>query len=232
MSQIESDEALQMIEESDCDKYLPVESGTRVKILRAADGDTIVIAFHRADDVMKLTARLRGIDTPEIGSLDSTERLMAMAARRRLAEKAENQIATVLDAGVDKYGRVLCNMTIDGDVSLSTFMLENETLCRPYTGGVKLAWTFTEEEVAAIERTEAEDATPVPPVSTPDLSTSTKSVPHSPRRGTQGGYSPKRARKQARSPCNAHDGRKVEDSEGIDGREHDTTDGRYDSEEV
>ena len=142
------DEKLQTLTEQTCAKCLPAEDDAKVKVLRCIDGDTIVVGFFRQDEPLKISARITGIDTPEIHSTDLIEKRMATAAKARLEKVALGKIATLKHVETEKYGRLLCDLEIEG-ISVREYMLEDRSITHEYFGDTKEKWTFTQEQIDA-----------------------------------------------------------------------------------
>lgn len=138
------DAALRGAEYASCSPAVPVKGGSRAKIVKVVDGDTFHIAFLREGEVVRTSARLTGVDTPEMKSHDPTEAASARAARAWLEGKAQGRMCTVCTgAGADKYGRALVDVLLDGESeTLSRTMLAQlpGDQCRPYSGGAKAEW--------------------------------------------------------------------------------------------
>ncbi len=104
-----------------------------IAALIVVDGDTIKAPYG-------VTYRLLGFDTPETRfARCDAERALGLAAKDRLEELLSIGEVKVLESGrLDKYGRTLANVTIDGrDVG---DILIDEGLARPYDGGHRGSW--------------------------------------------------------------------------------------------
>jgi micrococcal nuclease len=130
---------LSLVREDDCTECLPVREKQVVKCVRIIDGDTIIIAFYRDEALLKMSCRIRGIDTPEMRSKILKEKELALLAKHRLAAAAEGKMALLTEVGIDKYGRCLATVTVDG-LDLTNHMLKDPTVCHPYDGGTKSTW--------------------------------------------------------------------------------------------
>jgi hypothetical protein len=154
----DNDALLQSITEMQCEPCLPVANNARVKVMRVMDGDTIVVGFWRSDCPdypLKMSLRLLGFDAAEIHSKDLAEKQMGFVAKNRLADAVLNKIVTLRNVSVEKYGRVLADLQTDTIPSVCKFMLQDTETCKPYTGGTKASWHFSEERLAL--------APPIPP---------------------------------------------------------------------
>lgn len=125
-------------EYDDCEPYVPMREGSRGKIVRVVDGDTVHIAFYNLDKLARISTRLRHIDTPELRSADPAEKSRALEARKKLTAKADSKMVGVQNVGLDRYGRLLCDVYLEGETqSLSDYMLSFPDLCKNYEGGAK-----------------------------------------------------------------------------------------------
>ena len=112
------------------------------KVVKVYDGDTITVATPldgtRAP-IYHFSVRLRGIDTPEIRSKTEEEKVVAMKAREALSAKVLNQMVFLQNLDMEKYGRVLADVFLEGEESKSSineWMLQNHYAVA-YTGGTK-----------------------------------------------------------------------------------------------
>lgn len=117
-------------------------------VWKVYDGDTIsVIILHGGVVPMKLSVRVTGVDTPEIKSNSSAEKLAAQLVRDDVSEKLLNQIVKCRIDSWDKYGgRVVGEIFFRQLVSsknnsyletaLSEYLLASK-LARPYGGDTK-----------------------------------------------------------------------------------------------
>ena len=128
--------ALSALTYEECPHFMPVQEGTSVKCVRVVDGDTLWAAWTTPEGPRRVCVRLRGIDTPELRSHDPAERAAASRARDLLCEMVENRVVTLTKIGLEKYGRVLADVQVEGQ-SVSHLLLQHPELCRTYSGGVK-----------------------------------------------------------------------------------------------
>lgn len=101
--------------------------------LIVVDGDTIKSPYG-------LTYRILGYDTPEtFRAKCDAERELGFAAKARLEELLAGGQVRVLESGkMDRYGRSLARVTIDGE-DLAVVMVR-EGLARPYKGEKRQSW--------------------------------------------------------------------------------------------
>lgn len=119
----------------DCKRFIPnIKYG---KVVKVYDGDTITIAtkFMNDDNFYKFSVRLRNIDTPELRSKDSNERLCAKCARHFLAGLILNTVVTLKNVDYDKYGRILADIYLE-ETNICDVMIK-EKVAIQYSGGKK-----------------------------------------------------------------------------------------------
>lgn len=106
------------------------------RIVRVIDGDTLVVDAHPwPGHAVRVSVRLRGIDTPERRSKCSRERLAADSARSELERLVAGHSTVELSnvSGGKYYGRVLADLKA-GKRDVAAAMLESG-LATPYEGG-------------------------------------------------------------------------------------------------
>jgi len=114
------------------------------QIIRATDGDTVVIAapFLPAPLKPELAVRIFGVDTPEKGfrgQCESEKQRGAQASEfTKLVIKSTKKHQVIL-YGWDKFGgRVLGDILLDG-MSLRNLLIKN-SFAREYYGDAKQSW--------------------------------------------------------------------------------------------
>jgi endonuclease YncB( thermonuclease family) len=129
----------------------------KCRICHVYDGDSVHIVFKYKGEVIKVVARLYGIDTPEMSVKEQYSE--ALIARNRLIQlvtdwdiflcdttssksKTFNErlakntkIIDVKFVGRDKYNRELCELYVDGKSVNDILLLEKQ--CYEYFGGTK-----------------------------------------------------------------------------------------------
>jgi endonuclease YncB( thermonuclease family) len=101
----------------------------------AYDGDTVELICGQT----VTTARLVGLDAPELEARCPAERTAAEAAKRALASLLRRATRVEVDIeGHDKYGRDLIRLTLDGADAADTLIAKGHA--RPYDGGPREAW--------------------------------------------------------------------------------------------
>lgn len=125
----------------DCEPFLPLKDGDQATVVKVYDGDSLTLAWTDSDQGnVRLSCRLRGIDTPELRGSSEHEKKLAVRARDRLHSKVMGRVVTIRLPGKDKYGRLLAHLETDDCASLAEYMLEDRQLCRPYRGGRREEW--------------------------------------------------------------------------------------------
>lgn len=109
------------------------------EVLRVIDGDTIEVrAKIWLDLELTVSARIRGIDAPELHGKCRHETMMAAAATDRLIEVTNGGEVRLTNIEEDKYaGRVVADVTTSDGTELGTVMLASG-LVRAYDGGTRL----------------------------------------------------------------------------------------------
>jgi len=117
---ISIDERLRSITREHLTDFTYENISTVAKVVSVYDGDTCRIAFgypSNDDDaeIIMLSCRLNGIDTPEIRNKNLEEKQLAIEARDYLKEMVMNdgQLVYVVFYKNDKYGRPLVDIYID-----------------------------------------------------------------------------------------------------------------------
>ena len=116
--------------------YLPNAASPVCAVTRVVDGDTIKVACSESQG----NVRLVGFDTPETYQ-------PRCDAEKRLGQQAKGALEKLLRTayqidlkrtGIDKYGRVLARVYIDG-VDIAKPMIA-QGLAVPYDGGKRMNW--------------------------------------------------------------------------------------------
>jgi len=99
---------------------------TKGKVVRVYDGDTINIASKLPWDespLYRFSVRVAGIDCPELKTRNDNEKLCAKMARDLVSKYALNKIVFLENVRLEKYGRILADVRVDG-VLLKTYLLD------------------------------------------------------------------------------------------------------------
>lgn len=110
----------------------PIDSGHVIKV---HDGDTITIASclpYKGSTLYRFPVRLKGIDTPEITSKDTEEKLAANISKKALKDLIIYKIVKLKNIETEKYGRILADVYLD-NLNLNMWMLDNHYAI-PYDG--------------------------------------------------------------------------------------------------
>ncbi len=96
----------------------------RAKYIANHDGDSSEIELDLGLKIYHRTnCRLAGIDTPELNDPDPVMKAKAIAARDRLRELLTGKVITVISHKLEKYGRPLVTILING-VSVNQQMID------------------------------------------------------------------------------------------------------------
>ena len=110
----------------------------KAKVIKAYDGDTITIAAWYGDELSKFTVRINGIDTAEIKGGTPETKALAKQAKVFVSDLILNKIVDIQVLKKDKYGRLLANVSIEGQ-DIAKSLLDNK-LAKEYSGGKKEAF--------------------------------------------------------------------------------------------
>ena len=116
-------------------------------VCRIYDGDSFTLLCEIAGKPYKTPVRIAGVDTPEIRGKTPQERRAAKAVRDLLRQMFLGRIASISAKGVDKYGRLLAAVEIEGN-DLATYLL-SRNLAYPYEGSRKRP--FTQADLQSIQ---------------------------------------------------------------------------------
>ena len=135
-------EILASVKWQDCKTFVP--DVTFGKVIKVYDGDSITIAtvatvFTNLFDtgIYRFSVRLNGIDTPELRTKNEREKKAARFVQQKLEAKVLGKYVNLKNVKYEKYGRLLCDVFVDGeDVSINQWLLNNK-LAVQYDGGTK-----------------------------------------------------------------------------------------------
>ena len=117
------------------------------KIVKVYDGDTIhavcALTDKEPDRLYKWNCRLIKVDTPEIRTKNLKEKEYGKKVRDFLRAKILNKVVKLKCHDMDKYGRLLVEIFLDGE-NINNWLIENE-YAKEYDGGKKSKW-FVDEE--------------------------------------------------------------------------------------
>ncbi len=118
------------------------------KIYKVYDGDTCTVVFMYGDKPFKISARISGIDTPEIRTSNPLEK----EAGRKVRDHVRGLILDkVLPIKFEKWGkwgsRLITEIYLDNppkrNLTLTSYLLKHK-IAREYSGGEKKDWTDSE----------------------------------------------------------------------------------------
>jgi len=102
---------------------------------RVIDGDTMEVTLDLGFNIFyKVEVRLNGLDTPEKNTAEGK------LVKAKVEEWVKGKILIVNSRELDKFGRVLGEITTDKGDSLNKWLLA-EGYARVYNGEKKVAWT-------------------------------------------------------------------------------------------
>jgi len=136
-STIESENSyLKDIEYKDTIPFVPpIKHG---KVIKVYDGDTITIASkmpYTGSPIYRFSVRINGIDCPEIRGKSESEKQCAILAREHVEHIAFNNIVTLENVELEKYGRILADVYVN-NVNIANSLIEKR-LAVSYDGGKK-----------------------------------------------------------------------------------------------
>lgn len=117
-------------------RWRSIAGPVTAEVIRIIDGDTIEVDAHPwPGHAVRVSVRLRGIDTPERRSRCADERAAAQMARAELERLVAGfqTVELINVSGGKYYGRVLADMRA-GSRDVASAMLESG-LARAYQGG-------------------------------------------------------------------------------------------------
>lgn len=117
------------------EKYVP---DIRYGIVSSVyDGDTITILgrVKYNPTVYKFSVRLNGIDCPEMRTENVAEKAVALVAKQYVVGAVLNKKVELRNLGLDKYGRLLAHVYIDGRC-INDELVEKHMAVK-YDGGTK-----------------------------------------------------------------------------------------------
>lgn len=120
---------------------IPVPYVYRADVISVYDGDTITVDIDLGLSIkVRAKCRLLGIDTPEIRTRSTLEKVAGFEARDRLREMIQDKTVTLHSvAKPDKYGRLLVQVWTEEDGCVNQVLLD-EGFARVYDGGTKVSY--------------------------------------------------------------------------------------------
>ena len=118
------------------ERFVPSPDGDVGLVVKVYDGDSWTIMCEIGGRASIIAIRLRGIDTPEIRGSSLEERGAALAVRDVCRFCFLGKLVSLSSYGNDKYGRLLCDVSSDGNENVGAFLLRNG-FANSYSGGSK-----------------------------------------------------------------------------------------------
>ena len=113
----------------------PIKHG---KVIKVYDGDTITIASkmpYKDSPIYRFSVRINGIDCAEIKGKTESEKQCAILAREHVEHIALNNIVTLENVELEKYGRILADVYVN-NINIGNSLIEKR-LAVSYDGGKK-----------------------------------------------------------------------------------------------
>jgi micrococcal nuclease len=107
-----------------------------VKVVKVYDGDTCTLIFDRKGEIIKVSCRLFGIDTPEIRTRNDEEKKRGYEAKKFLEYLVLDDIIYCEFLENDKYGRPLVKLFTKDNRLVSNVLIQNG-YAKSYYGGTK-----------------------------------------------------------------------------------------------
>ena len=111
----------------------------KAKVIEVYDGDTVTVLFYSNGELCHAKVRLLGIDTPEMKGKTDQEKAKAILARDALSKLLMNKVVTLSNTGIEKWGRILADVWLDG-LYVNDYMVK-EGHAVPYGGAYGLTKT-------------------------------------------------------------------------------------------
>ena len=124
------------ISKNEYPKYVP--QITHGRVVDVYDGDTITIVGYvkHNPDLFRFSVRLNGIDCPEMKGKNENEKIVAKFAKQYVHDIVYDNIITLEDVSLDKYGRVLSKVMF-GSRDIAQELLD-KNMAVSYDGGTKI----------------------------------------------------------------------------------------------
>ena len=126
---------------TDAPEYCKCVDGQTIeaKVVSVYDGDTIKVVFPLNGVLYKWNCRLIGIDTPELRTRDDNEKRYGYFVRDNLRYRILDKVVSVTCGELDKYGRLLTTISIDGN-NINEWLIAMNYAFK-YDGGTKALWS-------------------------------------------------------------------------------------------
>lgn len=94
-----------------CKPFTALNHLDAAHVCRCYDGDTVTLAWiDKSGEKVRVGCGIDAIDTPEMKGFSEHERKLAELAKKPLSDAVLNKTVTILNAGIEKYGRLLCDL--------------------------------------------------------------------------------------------------------------------------
>jgi micrococcal nuclease len=115
-----------------------VEGPVEAELISVIDGDTLLVnARPWPQHTIAVLVRIRGIDAPEMKSKCKTARRAAERAKQALSQLATGRIRLTNISGDKYFGRIVADVTAEGDTDIGAAMI-GSGLAHSYDGGGKM----------------------------------------------------------------------------------------------
>jgi micrococcal nuclease len=109
------------------------------KVTSVYDGDTVKLCFGFSGNMYIWNCRIEGVDTPELRTRNLKEKEYGYKVRDELRKLILGKVFKVQCGEFDKYGRLLVNILLDDELTVSKWLIDNEYAFY-YDGGTKRDW--------------------------------------------------------------------------------------------
>jgi hypothetical protein len=106
------------------------------KVVKVYHGNTIIIAAKNPQSnaaAVRFTICLRGIEAPQLKTVNPFEKHAAILSRDALHNLIFNKMITLQNVNIERYGRIIADIYLD-DLHVNKWMLDNQYVDK-YSGG-------------------------------------------------------------------------------------------------
>lgn len=106
------------------------------KVIKVHHGNTIIIAAKNPQPnaaIVRFTICLRGIESPQLKTVNPFEKHAAILSRDALNNLIFNKMVTLQNVSIERYGRIIADIYLN-DIHVNQWMLDNHYVDK-YTGG-------------------------------------------------------------------------------------------------
>jgi len=130
-----------------CPRYCPRPDNDLGRVVSIYDGDTLTLLCEFAGELARINLRILHVDCPELRGRSTDEHETAALVRDVVRHALLDKLVHVTSVGMDKYGRLLGDVSWTNHKSLSHFLLD-AGMARAYEGASR--GSFTREECRVI----------------------------------------------------------------------------------